>query len=111
MRLSVLICGLALAGPAAAHNYPTPDRVEFVLECMKNNGGEYAYLYKCSCAIDEIAKQMPYEQYVDASTVARYTGMGGERMGAFRDPEPMKNLNKLYRGVSAEARKSCGVPR
>lgn len=98
----------AAAGPAP---YPTVDRVEYVLECMKNNGGSYADLYKCSCAIDAVAAQLPYEDYVEASAVARYQTMGGERAGLFRDPEAMKVMAKRYRAINDAAKRACDVPR
>ncbi len=111
MRTAIAV-SLLLAGAAqAAVPYPTVDRVEYVLECMKNNGGSYADLYKCSCAIDAIAEKLPYEQYVEAAAVARYQGMAGERMGEFRDPEPMQAMAKDYRSLQAAAKKACGVAR
>lgn len=109
IRLTPFLFGALLSGPGLAYEYPTVDRVEFVLECMRNNGGEYHFLYKCSCVIDAIAKKTPYDAYVDASTVARYAGMGGERAGVFRDPEPMKEMAKGYRALRAKANKECGV--
>ena len=108
---AVLALGLLPTTVVRADAYPTVDRVEYVLECMKNNGGTQAYLYKCSCAIDGIAARMPYEEYVAASAVARYQNMGGERAGVFRDPEDMKALAKRYRTLHAEVKKSCDVPR
>ncbi|MBI4986364.1 MAG: hypothetical protein HZC24_13745 [Rhodocyclales bacterium] len=98
--------------PAAAQApYPTADRVEYVLECMRNNGGRYDYLYKCSCAIDAIAQQLSYDDYVDAAAVARYQGMAGERMGAFRDPPPLQARAARYRALQTDAKKTCDVPR
>jgi hypothetical protein len=112
MRISLgFITALAAGAAAAAVPYPTADRVEYVLECMRSNGGEYAYLYKCSCAIDAIAASLPYEEYVEAAAVARYQGMGGERMGIFREPESVQALAKRYRAVQAEAKRSCQVER
>jgi len=108
--LRLVACGL-FAGSVHAAPYPTVDRVEYVLECMKNNGGSHEYLYKCSCAIDAIAAELPYEEYVEASTVARYQGMGGERAGVFRDAEPMKVLAKRFRTVHEAAKKGCAVRR
>ena len=107
----VLLFASALPALAWAHDYPTVDRVEFVLECLRNNGGEHQYLYKCSCAIDAIAAELSYEVYVDASTVARYQGMGGERAGVFRDSDGMKDLAKRYRTAQAQAFKQCGIDR
>lgn len=99
------------AEAARANDFPTTDRVEFVLECMNKNGGEPQFIYKCSCEIDEIAKVYKYDDYVEAATVARYRNMGGERTGVFRDPDNMKKINKDYTTVLAEARKTCGLKR
>lgn len=119
-RLAGILIGPALAAfsalgvspaSAAAPAFPTVDRVEYVLECMKNNGGGQEFLYKCSCTIDAIAEKLPYEDYVEASTVARYQTLGGERGAVFRDPESMKALAKRYRALNVEAKQSCGVPR
>jgi hypothetical protein len=103
--LSSVSCG------ALAHDYPTVDRVEYVLECMKNNGGEYHYVYRCACVIDAISTELSYEAYVDASSVARYSAMGGERAGVLRDPEPLKDMAKRYRALQAKANQECGVSR
>ncbi|GIX29265.1 MAG: hypothetical protein KatS3mg123_3146 [Burkholderiales bacterium] len=107
-RLLVMLV-LFAPGVASAYDYPTQDRVEYVLACMYDHRGKQEYLYKCSCAIDFIAKEMPYEEYVEASAAARYREMGGERMGVFRDPEFVKDMIKKYRDVQARAFKACGV--
>jgi len=109
IRSVFLVLGLALTGAVSAHDYPTSDRVEFVLECMRNHGGDYQYLYKCSCAIDAIAKDMAYDTYVESAAIARYQGMGGERAGVFRDPPQMKEEAKRYRALQASAFKQCGI--
>ncbi len=101
----------ALSGSVLAHDYPTVDRVEYVLECLRNNGGEYEYIYKCSCVIDEIARAMSYDDYVESATISRYQGMGGERAGVFRDPEQFKEKSKAYRALQADAAKRCGIAR
>lgn len=105
----LLLAALPFAGTAQAHDYPTVDRVEYVVECMRANGGEHQYLYKCSCVIDAVAKEMKYDDYVEASAVARYQGMGGERMGVFRDADSAKDMAKKYRTVLGNAKKECGV--
>jgi len=100
-----------LLGPgiALAEAYPTVDRVQYVLECMKNHEGKYEYLYKCSCAIDAIADRLSYKDYVEASSVARYSTMGGERMGVFRESDEMRALTKKWKSVEAEANKACFI--
>lgn len=102
---------LAVVVPAAAfaHEYPTVDRVEYVLQCMRDHGGKQEYLYKCSCAIDEIAKQLPYDDFVEAATAARYQNLPGERGGVFRDPDLVRNLAKSFKALQTKADKMCFV--
>jgi hypothetical protein len=109
-RLSTAACLLA-SGSLAAADLPTVDRVEYVLECMNNNGGAQEYLYKCSCALDLIAKQFTYDQFVEAATLARHQSLAGERGGVFRDPEENKKKAGKFRSVQADANKQCGVKR
>lgn len=108
-QILVLLTAVTACAGAWGHDYPTVDRVEFVLECVRNNGGEYQYLYKCSCAIDAIAAELPHETYVDSSTIARYQGMGGERSGLFRDSDGVKDLAKRFRSAQAQAFEQCGI--
>jgi hypothetical protein len=95
----------------ANRGYPTVDRVEFVLECMRRNGGKQEYLYKCACLIDRIAEQLPYDDYVEGSTVARNQNLSGERAGLFRDPPRMREVAKRYQQVHGDAMKQCQVER
>ena len=98
-----------LPAVAAENDFPTTDRVEFVLECMKDNEGKYEYLYKCSCAIDAIAKEMKYEEYVDSSMSLRNQTLGGERGAVFRDPESVKDMAKKYKALRESANKQCFI--
>jgi hypothetical protein len=109
MKISHVFLLVAATLPVAsyANNFPTTDRVEYVLECMKNNGGKQEYLYKCSCAIDRIAQQLPYEEYVEASTALRYQSLGGERGAVFRDPDDVKKIAKKYKTIQSDANKAC----
>jgi hypothetical protein len=110
-----LALALSAAGaPARAapeHDYPTVDRVEYVLECMQRNAGKQEFLYKCACVIDEIAKQYTYDDFVEASTAARFQSLGGERGGVFRDPPKTRDTAKRYMQVRSDAMKRCDVPR
>ena len=111
-RALIAAAAFALAAPAAfAYDYPTADRVQFVLECMYRNGGSSVYVYKCSCVIDSIAQKYKFDEWVDASTIARYQTMPGEGMGLFRDAPEEKAAAKRYREVEADAKKLCGVPK
>jgi hypothetical protein len=111
MRLALALA-LSLAGTsAAAHEYPTVGRVEFVLECMQRNAAKQEFLYKCACVIDQIAQKFSYDDFVEASTAARYQSLGGERGGLFRDPPQTREVAKRYMQVQGEAMKRCAVPR
>jgi hypothetical protein len=107
--LSAVLVFIANAVPsaAAANDFPTSTRVEYVLECMKTHDGKYEYLYKCSCAIDEIAKQVPFEDYVQISTAARFQTLGGERGAEFRDPPSVKAMAGKYKSIEQRAANAC----
>jgi hypothetical protein len=94
---------------APTHDYPTYARVEYVQECMAQNGGTLAELYKCSCAIDHMAQQLTYDEFVEASTFVHYATAPGEGAGIFRDPDRAKERSKLYRSIEAKAYHSCGL--
>ena len=105
------LSGAVLGQAPATKDYPTVDRVEFVLECMEKNGGKQEFLYKCSCVIDEIAAKVGYDDFVEAATAARFQSLGGERGGLFRDPPQTREMAKRYLQIQGEAMKRCNVPR
>jgi hypothetical protein len=107
--LLLLIASLAPPLAAQAHDFPTSGRVEYVLECMQKHEGKYEYLYKCSCAIDRIAKNLPYEDFVTMSTALRNQALAGEHGAAFRDPASVKGMASKYRTIQADALKACYV--
>lgn len=100
-------------GDRDGHDYPTSARVEYVQECMLKNGGHLAFLYKCSCAIDRIAVDLSYDDFVEGATFARNASLAGERGGVFRDSDEAREKAKRYRTLEAEAQRACGlqVPR
>jgi hypothetical protein len=114
MRLSPLSAFLMLAAnavplPVFANDFPTTSRVEYVLECMKTHNGKYEYLYKCSCAVDEIAKRVPFDEYVEISTALRHQTMGGQRGAEFRDPVNVKEMAGKYKAIEGRAADACFV--
>jgi hypothetical protein len=111
LALALSAAGVGAAQAAALHDYPTVDRVEFVLECMQRNAGKQAFLYKCACVIDQIAQRYTYDDFVEASTAARFQSLGGERGGVFRDPPKTRDSAKRYMQVHGDAMKRCDVPR
>ncbi|HUN92491.1 MAG TPA: hypothetical protein VMU33_10565 [Burkholderiaceae bacterium] len=104
-----LALGLVVAPAVMADEFPTSDRVEYVLECMYRHGGAQALLYKCSCAIDNIAKQYSYDDYVAASTTTRSQGLPADQGGVFRDDAGNRQIATKYRKVQDDALRACGV--
>jgi len=95
--------------PAAGGNdYPTQGRVEYVLGCMDDNGHDFANVYKCSCAIDKIAAALPYDEYVEQMTFAKYATLGGEGGNEFR-VDRARAQTKKYRALQEEAYQACGL--
>jgi hypothetical protein len=104
--MPLLLLPVAVAGAEPA-GYPTVARVEYVLECMNNHGGKQEYLYKCSCAIDRIGAQLPYDDYVAMSAALRYQALEGPRGAEFRDPQSVKDMAARYKAVQADAARAC----
>jgi hypothetical protein len=107
-----LLLMLAASVPMLAHanDFPTTDRVEYVLECMMNHPGKQEYLYKCSCTIDQIAQEVGYSEYVEISTALRHQSLRGEGGAIFRDPESVRAMANKYKALQAKAQKVCYVP-
>jgi hypothetical protein len=101
---------LALPGWAQAFDYPTSERVIYVEACMHDHpGGHYEMLNKCSCVLDRIAVEVPYDDYVTMSTASNATSIGGERGSYIRDVEPLQVQIRKFRQLQAQARKSCFI--
>jgi hypothetical protein len=103
--------GVEANAPAPpAHDYPTVARVEYVNDCIGKNGGKLAALYQCACAIDRIANALAYDDYVEASTYAKYATLPGQGGGIFRDSEHARQMAKSFRDLEASALHGCGMP-
>jgi hypothetical protein len=111
LRLVITSCCLLAAGlPARANDFPTVDRVLFVQECIRNNPGpHYEMINKCSCALDRLASEIKFDDYVSMSTIANAVTIGGERGGQMRDNESLKPQIARYRDLQAKARKACFI--
>jgi hypothetical protein len=99
----------AAATAAPAHDYPTVARVEYVNDCIGQNGGKLAALYQCSCAIDRIANALTYDDYVEASTYAKYATLAGQAGAVFRDADKGGHLAKSFRDLEAKSLRDCGM--
>jgi len=95
---------------APANNYPTIARIEYVQECMNRAGAHQGTMYQCACAIDHIAEKLSYDEFVEASTYAKYSTLPGEGGGIFRDTDEAKKKAKLFRALESEAYQACNVP-
>ena len=109
---SLLAAGslLALCAPALANDFPTVDRVLYVQECMRENPGpNFEMVNKCSCALDALASEVKFEEYVEMSTIAKAMSIGGERGNDLRDNETLKPQLKRYRELQAKVKKACFI--
>ncbi|MEJ2620210.1 MAG: hypothetical protein P8163_08095 [Candidatus Thiodiazotropha sp.] len=75
LALGLLYFPLAIADECDKHSnnqnqkYPTSAKVDYVIGCMASNGQSYDIMQKCSCSIDMIEKKIPYDEYVQISTL------------------------------------------
>ena len=107
-KLSFLREAAQPAELSKANDFPTYARVEFVLGCLREHPtiGQEA-IYKCSCAIDAIAAEVNYEDWVDLSTIANATTIAGERGGVMRDMKDGRKMIARFRELQDNAKKGC----
>ncbi len=92
------------------NDYPTRDRVEYVLNCVAQHGGlTYITQYACGCKIDKIAEKMSFADYEAARTFTLLKSTPGDAGGVFRDPKQSKDLRKQLKEAEAYAEKQCFV--
>ena len=106
---AALLTSLPASGAPPGHDYPTQARVEFVNECIARHGDKLSRVYQCSCVIDRIADALSYDEFVEASAFAKYSGLAGERGGIFRDSDEAKAQAKRYRELEKKAYSDCGL--
>lgn len=93
------------------NDYPTRDRVEYVLNCVAQHGGlTYITQYACGCKIDKIAEKLTFSEFESAKTFTYLSkGQTGDAGAVFRDPAQSKDLRKRLKEAEASAEKSCFV--
>jgi hypothetical protein len=99
--------GEVAASSAAANDYPTSARAEYVFACMKTNGDTREALDQCSCSIDVIASLLPYDAYVSAATVASMDQAGGQIGSMFRGTAIARDALARLRRAQAESEIRC----
>lgn len=94
--------------PSTKSDYPTAARADYVIGCLAANGFKREYLDRCSCGIDTIAEEMPYDDYEKADTILRMQQGGlGERGAMFRDTPIAKEETEKLRRAQAEVNLRC----
>ena len=110
LALALLGCAAPAVAQDAAqrlNDYPTSARADYVFGCMAANGQSRQVLDQCACSIDEIAKILPYDTYVEAETVLSMRQVGGERMAVFNSAAEASALVADLRRAQAEAEIVC----
>ena len=99
---------LLLPGAAKANDFPTQTRVEFVLGCMNEQGGQsYDNLYKCVCLVDAIAEEMSHNEFEQAQVFSQLRSTAGDRGGVFRDPDQARTLVAKLEGALERGKARC----
>ncbi|MDH3526510.1 MAG: hypothetical protein OEM43_03265 [Gammaproteobacteria bacterium] len=107
LSFSVIACLLTSAG-VQANDFPTQERVEYVLNCMSEHGGQnYNSLYACVCTIDTIASRLSYDEFTKAVTYTNLRKTPGERGGLFRDRDRTGEIIELLAETRKDAERKC----
>lgn len=94
--------------PPSVNDFPTAERVAYVQDCMREHpGGRFEMLSKCSCALDHIAGEIPFGDYVALSTIAKAMSIGGERGSAIRDAPALTQQARRLKDIQARALQAC----
>lgn len=92
------------------NDYPTHDRVEYVLNCIAQHGGlNYVNQYACGCKIDKLAEKLNFNDFEAAKTISYLKALPGDGGAVFRDPKHNKDLRKQLKDAEEYAEKSCFV--
>jgi hypothetical protein len=77
---------------------------------MRNHPGpHYEMVNKCACALDRLATDISFDEYVSLSTAANANSIGGERGSTIRDSEPLQQDIRRFRGLQAKVKKACFI--
>ena len=101
-----LSASIAAAAPV---DYPTEALADYVFGCMASNGETQDALKRCSCSIDAIAAELPYDDYVKAETVLRMRQLqgGDARVMTFRALPQMQTVVDRLRQAQLTAEQQC----
>lgn len=112
-RFAKAVCALGLlsfAHHGYANDYPTLERVDHVLTCMRLAGGQTVdNLYACSCEIDAIAQKVNFDDFTEARTYEIYKRMPGEKGGLFRESDRGDEITAKLLSAREDAKKRCFI--
>lgn len=116
MKTTARLLCTAMLMAASAHafardnDFPTNERVLYVLECMANHPGpQFEMVSKCSCALDKMADELTYDQYLTLSTEFKATTIGGERGAVLRDNSTAQKDARRYRDLQKKVQAGCFI--
>lgn len=92
---------------AKANDFPTQARAEYVFACMSTNGQTSEILAKCSCAIDAIAEDMSYDEYIEAETVLSLRLAPGDRTAMFKESAWAAGVVSKFNETQVNAEVEC----
>ena len=102
LKKTIILSILLFFIKSNANDFPTLARSEFVFACMSSNQANRDFMAKCSCAVDEIAKRINFEEYAQAEAIARLQLGASPREEAFKSVGLSKEkMDKLYRAQAA----------
>ena len=109
-RIVLFAAALLSGAPVLANDFPTVDRVNYVLECMRTHPGpHYEMVSKCSCALDAMAREIKHDEYNDLSTAANANSIGGERGNTIRDTDVLQKKIRKYRALQNKVKTGCFI--
>jgi hypothetical protein len=108
---TLLLAPVLTSGAVTANDFPTVERVLFVENCVREHPDRphQEMLYKCSCAVDAIAGEFQYEEYVELSTAVDAAQIAGKRGAAVRESTEGKSMTKRFQAARAKALRSCFI--
>ncbi|MDR1967950.1 MAG: hypothetical protein LBQ32_04540 [Burkholderiaceae bacterium] len=111
LLLGCLGLSIAAHGASPVNDFPTADRVLYVQECIAAHpgAGNFEMVNKCSCALDALARELKYDEYVELSTASKASTIAGERGNVIRDVETMQAGIKRYRALQAKVAQGCFI--
>jgi hypothetical protein len=108
---TLLLAPVLTLGAASVNDFPTIDRVLFVENCVRDHPSRprQEMLYKCSCAVDAMAGEFAYDEYVELATAVDAGQIAGERGTAVRESSEGKSMSNRFKAARAKAFSSCFI--